>query len=109
MIWFKDTENRIIRANKRMADRLGRTVSEIEGKTSAELFPHEPARFYAADLEIINSGTSKLGMLECYRDGAGQERWAKVDKVPVGDPSGRVVGIIVMAQDFNEKNSPLPT
>ncbi|MDB6169168.1 MAG: domain S-box [Verrucomicrobia bacterium] len=100
MIWFKDAENRILRVNQRVADTAGKSVAEIEGKPSVEIYPHEAARFFADDLKVIRSGVPALGIVESLRDLAGREIWVQTDKVPVFDKDQRVIGIVVMAQDI---------
>ena len=103
MIWFKDTENRILRVNKRVADSVGKSVAEIEGKLSFEIYPDDAARFHADDLEVIRSRVPKLGYVETIRDRDGNELWVQTDKVPYTDEDGKVVGIVVMAQDVTER------
>jgi PAS domain S-box-containing protein len=103
MIWFKDTENRILRVNQRVADSIGKTVAEIEGKPSLEIYPQEAAGFYADDLEVIRSGMPKIGYVETLRDQEGKELWVQTDKVPYSDNDGKVIGIIVMSQDVTER------
>jgi two-component system, cell cycle sensor histidine kinase and response regulator CckA len=102
MIFFKDTENRILRFNKRFADTLGDTAIRIEGLSSTEAQLRE-AKFYADDLEVIRSGVSKLGIIETIRHLNGQELWVQTDKVPVFDQEGKVSGIVVMCQDITER------
>jgi PAS domain S-box-containing protein len=103
MVWFKDTENRILRVNKRAAEIVGKPVEEIEGKPSLEIFPQEAAKYYSDDLEVIHSGAPKLGIVETIRDREGKEQWGQTDKVPVCDQDGKVTGIIVMTQDITER------
>jgi PAS domain S-box-containing protein len=103
MIWFKDTENRILRVNQRVAETVGKTVGEIEGKPSIEIYPQEAAGFFADDLQVIQSGVPKLGIVATVRDRAGGEIWVQTDKVPVRDKGGKVIGIVVMAQDITER------
>ncbi|MET0263282.1 MAG: PAS domain S-box protein [Rariglobus sp.] len=103
MIWFKDTENRHVRVNQRVADSLGLPVSEIEGRPCAEVYPKEAARFYQDDLEVIKSGVPKLGIVEKINDADGRERWVQTDKVPYRDEQGNVVGIVVAAQDITAR------
>ncbi|MQA31827.1 MAG: PAS domain S-box protein, partial [Luteitalea sp.] len=103
MIWFKDTKNGILRVNKLVAETAGLSISDIEGKTSHEVYPEEAAGFYADDLEVIRSGTAKLGIIETVRDRAGKELWVQTDKVPYHDQHGKVIGIVVMAQDITER------
>ncbi len=102
MIWFKDTENGILRVNKRVAEAAGKPVEEIEGKASLEIYPRDAASFYADDLEVIRSRAPKLGIVEVVRDRQGKELWVRTDKVPYCDKSGKVIGILVMAQDVTE-------
>ena len=103
MIWFKDTDNGILRVNKRVAACAAKSVEEIEGKSSFEIYPEQAARFYADDLEVIRSGLPKLGIIETVQDGEGKILWIQTDKVPVCDKDGKVTGIIVMAQDVTER------
>jgi PAS domain S-box-containing protein len=100
MIWFKDTKNGILRVNRRVAQSAGKSVEEIEGKPSAEIYPEEAAKFYADDLEVIRSGMPKLGIVETLQDQDGQELWVQTDKVPYCDENGKVIGIVVLAQDI---------
>ena len=103
MIWFKDTENRILRVNQRAAETAGMSVAQIEGKPSREIYPAEAARFYADDLKVIHSGVPKLAIVETIQDREGKDFWVQTDKVPVCDKDGKVVGIVVMAQDITER------
>jgi PAS domain S-box-containing protein len=103
MIWFKDTNNRHLRVNQRVADAVGLPVSEIEGRPCAEIYPQEADRFYADDLEVIKSGKPKIGIVEKIHDARGRVRWVQTDKVPYHDETGRVVGIVVASQDITER------
>lgn len=103
MIWFKDTHNRILRVNQRVADAAGLTVGQLEGRLSAEIYPEDAERFYADDQEVIRTRRPKLGYLEQISDATGERRWVQTDKVPYFDAQGQVAGIIAMAQDVTEK------
>ena len=102
MIWFKDTENRILRINQRAASAAGLSVDEIEGRPSREIYPRDAERFYADDLRVIQSGQAILGIQEPLVDGDGRELWVQTDKVPYRDQHGKVIGIVVMARDITE-------
>ena len=102
MIWFKDTENRFLRANKRAADAIGATVEAFEGKSAHEIYPRDAAGFYADDLEVIRSGAPKLGIIETLHGPDGKKLWIQTDKVPYCDKDGKVIGIVVMAQDITK-------
>lgn len=103
MIWFKDANGGIIRVNQRAAAAAGKSVAEIEGKSSREIYPQEAEKFYADDLEVISSGAPKLGYVEAMRSPEGGEIWVQTDKVPYFDPDGQVVGVVVMAQDITPR------
>jgi PAS domain S-box-containing protein len=103
MIFFKDTQNAVLRVNKRFADTIGKSVEEIEGKGYGEIDAPEAARHYADDLEVIRSGAPKLGIIETIRNREGKELWVQTDKVPVCDKDGKVTGIVVMCQDITAR------
>jgi two-component system cell cycle sensor histidine kinase/response regulator CckA len=103
MIWFKDTKNGILRVNQRVADAAGKSIAEIEGKPSLEIYPVEAAKFYADDLEVIQSGAPKLGIVERIPGSEGKDIWVETGKVPVCDKDGKVFGIVVMAQDITPR------
>jgi PAS domain S-box-containing protein len=102
MIWFKDTNNRILRVNKLVADTAGLPVDEIEGRPTSEIYPKEAAKYYADDLEVIRTAEPKLGTIEMVQDAGGRELFVRTDKVPYCDRTGKVVGIAVMSQDVTE-------
>jgi PAS domain S-box-containing protein len=103
MVCFKDTKNVFLRVNQRMAQAAGRPISEIEGKSAEEVFPLDAEKYYADDIEIIRTGTAKLGIIEKLRSVDGKSSWVQTDKVPVRDIHGRVTGIVVMVQDITER------
>jgi PAS domain S-box-containing protein len=103
MVWFKDTQDGIVRVNRRVAESLGLATDEIEGRPSAEVYPRHGPRYREDDLEVIRSGLPKLGIVEPLLDAAGNEAWVQTDKVPYFDAAGKVVGIVVMAQDVSER------
>jgi PAS domain S-box-containing protein len=103
MIWFKDAKNRILRLNKRAAELAGKSVEEIEGKSTVAIHPEEAAKFYADDLEVIRSGLPKLGIVEAMRNPEGRQLWVQTDKVPYCDQTGNAIGIVVVSQDITER------
>lgn len=104
MICFKSTNNVILRANQRLAATVGKTVAEIEGKPAVEIFTRDGDKHFAADLEVIQSGLPRLGIIESMPDAAGRSITIQTDKVPVCDSQGNVVGLILMSEDITERN-----
>jgi len=105
MVWFKDTENRIIRVNELVAVSIGKTVEEINGRPSAEIYPETADKFFEDDLEVIRSGKPKLGIVEPLLAKDGKQLWVETDKVPYRDESGKIIGIVVVARDITDKRA----
>jgi len=103
MVWYKDSQNRILRANRRAAESISKTVEEIEGRSTYDLYPDEAERYHQDDLAVITSGHPKLGIVEPYEIAPGQKRWVQTDKVPYHDAQGNVIGVLVFAQDITER------
>jgi PAS domain S-box-containing protein len=103
MIWFKDTENRILHANQAAAKAMGWRVEELEGKSNDEISPDEAAKYHQDDLEVINSGSPKLGIIEPLQTASGEKRWIQTDKIPWRDHDGKIAGVIVFAIDLTER------
>ena len=103
MVWYKDTHNHIVRANRRAAESINKTVAEIEDQSTYDLYPEEAEKYYQDDLEVITSGQPKLGIVELYQTASGEKRWVQTDKVPYRDAQGAVLGVLVLAQDISER------
>jgi len=100
IIFYKDTEGRIIRVNKALADSLKMPVKDIISKTTEELFPRKQAeKMRKDDQEVMISGKAKRNIIQLYTtpDGA---RWVITDKVPHKDKEGKITGIISLSKDI---------
>src|ERR1043166_7908936 len=75
MIWYKDRQNKIIRCNKLAAATIGLTAAEMENRYTEEFYPDEAAMYHADDLEVINSGRQKLGIIEPHLTASGEKIW----------------------------------
>ncbi len=102
-ISFKGTDNIFRRVNQRFADSVGKSVAEIEGKSSSDVFRDNAAVSDAADLAVTTSGLPEIGLIKSSRDAAGREVWHQVDKVPVYERDGNMVGLVLMTQDITER------
>jgi len=103
MVWYKDSQNRILRANRRATESINKTVAEVEGRSTYDLYPEEAERYHQDDLAVLASGQPKLGIVEPYETSPGQKRWLQTDKVPYRDAQGNVIGVLVFAQDITER------
>ncbi len=98
MIFYKDTEQRFIRVNKKFSEMMGLPACEIIGKTFTELFPNAAAPGLETDLEVIRRGKPILKSTEFFETPKGV-RQISVDKIPSKDNEGRVIGIIGFGLD----------
>lgn len=103
MVWYKNDQNQIIRANRLAAESINRTRAQVEGRSTYDLYPDEAEQYYRDDLEVLRSGHSKLGIEELYQTSSGEKRWIRTDKVPYRDPQGQVMGVLVFAQDITDR------
>jgi PAS domain S-box-containing protein len=103
MVWFKDTQNGILRINRQAAKATGKPIEELEGRSMYEIYPQTAAKYYADDLEVINSRVPRLAIIETLPTEDGRQIWVQTDKVPVLDRDGKVYGIVVMVQDITER------
>jgi PAS domain S-box-containing protein len=102
-IWYKDRENRILRANRPAAESMGLTVAALEGRSTYDLYPDDAASYHRDDLEVIRAARPKLKIVEQLRTASGEKRWVRTDKVPHCDAAGNVIGVVVFAVDITER------
>ena len=103
MIWYKDTRNNYIRVNSAAAKVLGCPISEIEGKSTDDLFPDLAESYYHDDLEVITTGNAKLGIIEQMSTANGERIWIQKDKLPLRDEDGNITGVLVVSIDITER------
>lgn len=101
-IIYKDIDNNILRVSSKVAEMTGLPREEIEGKPSAEIYPNMADKYYQDDLEVIQSGQKRLGIIEPLPTVDGRTKWLLTHKVPVKDDSGQVTGIVVFSMDITE-------
>jgi PAS domain S-box-containing protein len=101
MVFYKDTKNNLIRVNDAFAQSMKTTVSDLEGKSCFELWPDVAQNYYDDDLEVIESGDSKLNIIEPLDTPTGR-RWVKTDKILYHDKDGNIVGVIGFAVDITD-------
>lgn len=102
-VWYKDSQNIVLRANRSAAALVGLTPEEVEGRSTYELFPDEAEQYHRDDLEVITSGRPKLGIVEPLQTASGELRWVRTDKLPYRDETGAIIGVLVFAVDITEQ------
>ncbi|MFZ6028853.1 MAG: response regulator [Chloroflexota bacterium] len=99
-VYFKDTESRILRANKAHAKKLGLAdPAEEIGKSDFDFFPEQEARLkYEQEQSILRTGQALLNIEE--RDEKGN--WSLTTKMPLRDENGRIIGTFGISRDITE-------
>lgn len=103
LIWYKDRDSRIVRANRRAAALAGLTPEEMAGRPHSEFFPPEAvARYRRDDLKVIESGEPLLDLHESLQLAEKMHHF-RVDRVPYCNEGGDIIGVIVMASDTTQQ------
>lgn len=102
LIFVKDAEGKFLLVNQALATLHGKTVQELIGMDSAELFrsreEYEP--HLQADREAITNGRTVTFVVKNFL--GGKERWLHVTKVPMKQPGDGSVNILGIAVDITE-------
>ncbi len=98
---YKDTRNRMLRVNQRVADDLGTTKEAVRGQHARTYYPDHADDYYQDDLEVIHSGKPKLGIIEPV-DKQGGKGWINTDKIPVRNDAGDVERILLVCTDISD-------
>jgi PAS domain S-box-containing protein len=104
-IFYKDKNNTFVRVNKSFCEAMGKTKSELEGRSLFDLYSKEEAeKFWQDDKEVIASGQSKKNILESIDSPKGK-CWVSTDKIPYYDESGKIAGIVGFAFDITDRKN----
>jgi len=101
-VYMKDTQGRYLMINRSYAKTIGVVApEEVIGKMAAGFFPKEQAeRDDAEEQGVIKSGRSIEDREWSIRDGAGKKRWFLTAKVPLTNPNGKIMGVLVVDRDI---------
>ena len=103
LIFYKDMENRLMRANQLWFETFGLNEAAVIGKSLDEFLPKEEAeRFYRDDLEVIATNRPKKDILEEIQVNS-KTLWFKTQKIPYRDGAGEVTGVIGFAENITTR------
>jgi PAS domain S-box-containing protein len=103
LVFYKDTESRILRVNRAVAESFGTAAGELVGTEASRWFPEQASEHYHADLEVIASGKPMPGVLEQITLPGQGKRWFETTRLPQFDATGRVAGLVVVSQDTTDR------
>ena len=74
------------------------------GKTVFDFLPPEIAsKFYAEDLRVLESGEPLVRCVDPSVDSAGNRVWMSVNKMPLRDEDGRLIGLVSATHDITAR------
>lgn len=101
MIWLKDSNNVILRANLPAANNLGLKKNELEGRSTYELYPALADKYHKDDLEVVQTRLPKMGIVELFTPQTNEQRWVRTDKIPIFGEDGEV-RVLVVSLDITD-------
>ncbi|CAA2104840.1 Blue-light-activated protein [Methylobacterium bullatum] len=104
-IAFKDKDGRFVRLNARKAGRLGHTVAECLGRTREEIEgrPSGESTAREADRAAIASGS--ISETVSAEGPVGAERWSHVTRVPIRGAAGAITHLATIERDVTEQKN----
>ena len=99
----KDIDGRFTFANGFLCRTLGKTMSEIIGKTDYDLFPQELAIKYRRDDQAVIASGKLFETVEENLNVAGEKIYVQVIKTPLYDAGNEPVGLQVIFWDVTER------
>ncbi|WEZ85996.1 HWE histidine kinase domain-containing protein (plasmid) [Rhizobium sp. 32-5/1] len=104
LVYAKDNEGRILMANGPLLRHLGRSWSDLEGRTVHEYFDNakQAEAVAKADRRIIDTGETQVIEGTIGQSGSDQPVWLTT-KTPMRDATGRVAGIVGISIDITER------
>jgi PAS domain S-box-containing protein len=104
-VFWKDTNCIYLGANKAFAQDAGMpSPDDLIGKTDHDFpFAEQAELFHQDDIDVMNSGKSKLFYEEPQSKPDGQTRWLMTSKVPMRDEQQNIIGILGTYQDITDR------
>jgi AraC-like DNA-binding protein len=104
----KDTLGRFVLVDDGFVEMLSRrSAEEILGRTDHDFFPRDVAEKYVRDdRNVMTTGQTLRGMVEAVPDEELRFHWWVVNKVPLRDRSGQIVGIAGVTSKLSAQNAP---
>jgi two-component system, cell cycle sensor histidine kinase and response regulator CckA len=105
LVFTKDAAGRFGVCNKALVEFVGRPAeADLAGKTVFDLFPAADAReAHEDDQRVIRDGKPVFDREALAKDTAGRESWRLVNKVPLRDHTGAVVGLVGVSRDIQRR------
>lgn len=104
VIYFKDTQGRLIMVNQAHAKGLGLKPEKVVGKTDFDIFPKERAEKMAKDdMYVITTGKPIIDKIERATRADGIDNYVSTTKIPRYDDKGKIIGLIGITRDITSR------
>jgi PAS domain S-box-containing protein len=101
IVFYKDAEQRLIRANTNFARAVGVPLNDLTGKKFTDFFPDYAPESLARDMWVMEFGEPVLNQKESIETPQGRRR-ILIDRVPYKNPNQGVAGLIGFALDVTD-------
>jgi PAS domain S-box-containing protein len=103
-VFWKNRDCRYLGCNSRFAQDAGcQKPQELMGKDDFALGWKDQGDLYRADdCQVMESGNSKINIIEPQTTPSGGTIWLKTSKVPLSDAGGKVFGVLGVYEDITE-------
>ncbi len=93
LFWVKDSQSRILHANRGLIEQLGfKTLEQVKGKTDFDFSPKHIAKQFIIDDQKVMSGELITDRLELNLTEKGEYGWFSTSKRPLKNTEGKIVG-----------------
>ncbi|MEA5620314.1 PAS domain S-box protein [Cronbergia sp. UHCC 0137] len=104
-IFWKDRNSRYLGCNRQLLLDAGlSSPAEIIGKTDFDMVWRQQAALYQeGDRIVMDLGQPKFNIEEPFTKCGGIHRWLRTNKVPLHNPNGEIIGVLVSYEDITER------
>ncbi|MDD2738509.1 MAG: PAS domain S-box protein [Methylomonas lenta] len=101
-VFWKDQQSRYLGANHLFAQDVGLdSVTELLGKNDFQLRSYEQATLCQADdLQVMQSGVSRLAYEEQQTTPTGEKIWLRTSKLPLRNSEQQIIGVMGVYEDI---------
>ncbi len=105
LLYFKDTDHRLVHAGRSFADVLDTEPAELIGKKTEELWPeHLAAEVMECERKALQ-GQKVLDRERKLTHADGSEHWYSVNKIPRYDEAGNVIGFFAIDREITKRKA----
>lgn len=101
-VWMFDAESKTTFANARMAEMLGYSPEQMQGRSLFDFMDEEGRRVYESYLQRRRQGLPERHDFR-FRRRDGSDLWAIVSATPILDDGGEFIGVLRMITDISDR------